>query len=295
MEVGYRDAIDQLQAMFQDCDENTIKSVLRANQGHMEKTIEDLLKMTAEAENDDNDDNLFAETNPRTKPRSNRNEDLFGIDDEPRGNRFEDLGIFGENNQSRSKLSSNNREQQEKADAELAYRLQKEEIAHEKEMERQEAMASRSGSRNNAGGWNFAQSNSQPSTQYSNQAGQESGEKKKTGLVSKVKAGISSVFGKKKGKKGPTQNPGQYAEIDNLDDQQEIYNFNGGGSQSTGLHQFQGNKQNDDYDDAPMQLSDILNPKGMSNIKNDDSDEDDNYGNRNRNNQGVNNEHFGFH
>jgi len=56
--------------------------------------------MTAEADkqrNDPDDDNLFADPEPvnrNQKQRPSRNDDLFGIDDEPQGNRFEDLGIF---------------------------------------------------------------------------------------------------------------------------------------------------------------------------------------------------------
>lgn len=79
-----------------------------------------------------------------------------------------------------------------------------------------------------------------------------------------------------------------------------------------GLHQFQGDNNNNNYEDAPsnrvlkldsylwlVQLSDILNPRGMSNMKN-DSDEDDNNNNRNnnyRNNNGggISNDHFDFH
>lgn len=303
--------------MFQDCDLETIKAVLASNNGHVERTIEDLLKMTSEAGGEDpNDDNLFADYSQNNKSRPNRNDDLFGIDDEPKGNRFEDLGIFQEN-PSRPKPSGNVREMQEKADAELAYRLQKEEIAYEKEIERQESR--QQGRRpqggnaqgGNAPGWDF----SAPPQQYQQQSGsrygqppsqmpQESGEKKKSGIMSKVKTGISSIFNKTKSNlskpKGPTHNPGQYAEIDNLDDQQEIYQFSNGGNsnQNMGVHQFQGDNNNN-YEDAPMQLSDILNPRGMSNLRNDDSDEDNNNNNnrnyRNNNGGGISNDHFDFH
>lgn len=54
--------------------------------------------MTSEAGGEEpDDDNLFADYNQNNKPKANRNDDLFGIDDEPKGNRFEDLGIFQDN------------------------------------------------------------------------------------------------------------------------------------------------------------------------------------------------------
>ena len=70
----------------------------------MEKTIEDLLKMTTEDDNaDPDDDNLFSDSKPKN---TRKNDDLFGIDDEPQGNRFEDLGIFQETNKKKADLNS---------------------------------------------------------------------------------------------------------------------------------------------------------------------------------------------
>jgi len=63
--------------------------------------------MSAEAGGEEpDDDNLFADYNQNNKSRPNRNDDLFGIDDEPKGNRFEDLGIF-QDNPSRPKRKTN--------------------------------------------------------------------------------------------------------------------------------------------------------------------------------------------
>jgi len=79
--------------------------ILISIDGQVERTIEDLLKMHPESGNnarhqDDDDDNLFAEPGPsRNNNNNQRSDDLFGIEDDQKGNRFEDLGIFHDNSQ----------------------------------------------------------------------------------------------------------------------------------------------------------------------------------------------------
>jgi len=336
MEIGYQEALEQLTNMFEGFDQETIKTVLAANDGHVERTIEDLLKMSPESGNnprpqDDDDDNLFAEPNP-SRNNNKRNDDLFGIDDEAKGNRFEDLGIFQDNNQ-RNQGDSYAKELQEQEDAAIAYRLQKEYIKQEQELERQARTAQRtqnrpapSGGMNYGGGeWDFSQpaNNQAPRNQMNNppqqnhsQANQGSGEKKKVGFMSKVKTGFNNIFNKKgKATKGTAQNAGNYAEIDNLEEH-EVYNFSNAEAPQRN-NGFQNNnlmpQNNHQYDEEPMQLADILNPRGIENLDSDGEDDkrapkypvfennfgnnyDNNNNNHNNNNEGgrVSNEHFGF-
>lgn len=143
-----------------------------------------------------------------------------------------------------------------------------------------------------------------------------SGDKKKVGFMTKVKTGFNNIFNKKgKASKGPTQNVGgNYAEIDNLEEH-EVYNFShaegpqrNNGFQNANLVP----QHNNQYDEEPMQLADILNPRGIENLDSDGEDENkrgqkypqfennfgNNYGNNNHNNNDeagrVSNEHFGF-
>jgi hypothetical protein len=337
MEVGYQETLEQLTGMFEGFDQETIKSVLAANDGHVERTIEDLLKMSPESGNnarphEDDDDNLFAEPGPSRKNNNNRrNDDLFGIEDDQKGNRFEDLGIFHDN--AHNQGDSYARELQEKEDAAIAYRLQKEYIKQEQELEQQMRNAPRNQSRNqnrpaqsggmNYGGgeWDFSQpqpASNQPQRNQMNAPPQQggSGDKKKGSFMNKMKAGFNNIFNKKgKAAKGPTQNAGNYAEIDHLEEH-EVYNFShaeapqrNGGFQNTNLVP----QHNNQYDEEPMQLADILNPRGIENLDSDGEDDkkaqkypqfDNNFGNNygnNNNNQHnndeagrVSNEHFGF-
>jgi len=324
MEMNYTDALEQIRSMFSGFDEDTIKSVLAANDGHLERTIEDLLKMTAEAErrprgHDDDDDNLFADPQPINRGH-NRNEELFGIDDE--GNRIEDLGIFQQDNGSNYQDDRIAREMQEKADAEIAFQLQKQYIERQENREheyRQQVRASQQESqqRNTQSRGHTSESHNRPSSnQGYNQAGhmqnqnQNQSPKKKTGFISKMKAGINNLFGKKSKKQQPLAgNPtAQYAEIDNLEEH-EVYNFNNANaiqSRNDGIHQLNNyNNHNEQNDDAPMQLADVLGSRGGH-----ESDEENNvnpYYNHNQNNynnQGdynnqnrggmVSNDHFRF-
>jgi len=288
--------------------------------------------MTAEADkqqNDPDDDNLFADPEPvnrNQKQRPSRNDDLFGIDDEPQGNRFEDLGIFQQESGSNYKDEKIAKDLQEKEDAEIAYRLQREYLKQEQVMEQQlrAQQQSQQRSRNhpqqnsgmNAGGpgWDFSQpannnqqqsySQNQQSVRQEGMPNQGSGSKKKTGFMSKMKAGINNLFGKKKKNKEGALNPGTYAEIDNLEEQ-EVYNFSNPDPQSrnTGLHQldnFNQHHQGEQNDDAPMQLSDVLNGRGGGHDSEEEENNDNPYPSFNNNNNNpnrnatVSNEHFGF-
>ena len=70
MSISSKQALQELKEMFTDFDEETLKAVLIANDGYVEKSIEDLLKMAESPvkkppqQDDDDDDNLFADLTP---------------------------------------------------------------------------------------------------------------------------------------------------------------------------------------------------------------------------------------
>jgi hypothetical protein len=69
MEMDYSQAMEQLESMFQQFDRETIQTVLSSNDGHVERTVEDLIKLANEVENGPEDDNLFAD--PVERPTQN--------------------------------------------------------------------------------------------------------------------------------------------------------------------------------------------------------------------------------
>ena len=89
MSISYKEAMEQLQAMFSTFERETLKTVLVVNSkpfftislifkdGNLEKTIEDLLKMSEDVPKTENkpvddDDNLFANLTPVKDRKSTR-------------------------------------------------------------------------------------------------------------------------------------------------------------------------------------------------------------------------------
>jgi len=99
--MDYKEAMQQLQGMFTDFDRETIKTILVANNGYLEKTIEDLLKLGNDSPGKSNglfdDDNLFADTGNNGNRNRNTNQQSGGLyDDNTDGlaNNFANLGLF---------------------------------------------------------------------------------------------------------------------------------------------------------------------------------------------------------
>lgn len=158
--VSYKEAMQQLQSMFPDFDRETLKTVLVANDGHFEKTIEDCLKMASdnEAGHGGHNDNLFSNAGGhrggnQPKKMYDASEDLFGDENEPQAeNAFENLGMFKNNNANNQQAIDDDdddfgdneyksqqmaRKIQESEDAKLAYALQQEYLRREQEAQRQ--------------------------------------------------------------------------------------------------------------------------------------------------------------
>jgi len=231
MEVDFASAMQQLEAMFPNFDDETFRTVLTSNDGHLERTIEDLIKLSNEVENGpDDDENLFAE--PSRKNASNR---------------------YSEPTYQANRSA---RDHQESDDAKMAYELQ---------MQYMQENQNAGGSRNHH---DYNTNNPYPSNQsYSSQnvAGSYDGVQgfhpvsaptndsgKKKGFMKKLKLAVKNLVTRKGkgGKKGPTRNPGMYAEMDEnlnpnnqLEDEPDLF------------------KVKEDENDAPMKLSDVMNRK----------------------------------
>jgi len=232
MEVDFASAMQQLEAMFPNFDDETFRTVLTSNEGHLERTIEDLIKLSNEVENaPDDDDNLFAE--PSRKNAAYRYSDPT------------------------YQANRSARDNQESDDAKMAYELQ---MQYMQESQNQNAGGSRSRH-------DYNTNNPYPSNQsYSSQnvAGSYDGiqgfhpvnapqndQVKKKGFMKKLKLAVKNLVTRKGkgGKKGPTKNPGLYAEMDEnlnpnqLEDEPDLF------------------KVKEDDNDAPMKLSDVMNRK----------------------------------
>jgi len=122
MKLKYKEAMENLQAMFQNFDQETIHSILVMHKGAVQPTIEDLLRLSNEQEQEDND-NMFANDNP-----SNSNSQQNGLGDD-----FLDPNLVD--------ADSNEyyaRKIQEKEDMKMAMALQQKYMASEKQQQQQQ-------------------------------------------------------------------------------------------------------------------------------------------------------------
>jgi len=143
MSISYKEAMEQLQAMFSTFERETLKTVLVVNSkpfftislifkdGNLEKTIEDLLKMSEDVPKTENkpvddDDNLFANLTP-VKMTNNNNDNLFAIDDSSSEDKVENLGIFPQEKPKPSFEENVQQLEETNNDDELARQLQQEE------------------------------------------------------------------------------------------------------------------------------------------------------------------------
>lgn len=233
MEVDYASALQQLEAMFPNFDDETFRTVLASNDGHLERTIEDLIKLANEVENSpDDDENLFAE--PTRKNVSS---------------------VYNDPTYQSNRAA---KDAQESADAKMAYELQMQYL-----QENQNA---------GAGGNQQYNNNPYPVSNYSNGGGSYGSHNvagsydgiqgfhpvdaphtdpvKKKGFYKKLKLAVKNMLTRKGkgGKKGPTRNPGMYAEMDEnlnpnnpLEDEPDLF------------------KVKEDGNEPAMKLSDIMN------------------------------------
>lgn len=126
MKLKYKEAMENLQAMFQNFDQETIHSILVMHKGAVQPTIEDLLRLSNEQELEDND-NMFANdgTENSHKPNNTNNNGL--------GDDFLDPNLVDSDSNEYYA-----RKLQEKEDMKLAMALQKKYIASEQQQYQQE-------------------------------------------------------------------------------------------------------------------------------------------------------------
>jgi len=249
--INYEDAIENLQKMFAGVDKEVINTILTMHKGRLDPTIEDLLKLTNDAVDDDN---IFDDGSNKKSY-----EPALGFEDE----------------------DDRARQTQEEKDMELALKLQEQEIRDSKRSDQnyraqqQSRGYGQSQQQQQPRGYGQPQQlfpqqsqdrfqqqyqyqpdqqrqqrpqpyqpQSQPQNQQSNSSPVKE-EKKKKKFSEKLKDAKIKFFsffkkGKKKGKEGVGNNKaGTYAEIDNLDD---IGNIDAGVG---------GMRLDDDLDDIP--------------------------------------------